>query len=95
MHLSNAYLRLRRRGTFTHRECEVLNLVADGMTNREVARRLDISPGTARAHLEHIYGKLGVGTRTAAIGGPVGDFGGGMKRWWTGATWSVRMWCAR
>jgi DNA-binding CsgD family transcriptional regulator len=65
-HLSDAYLRLRRRGTLTARECEVLDLVAAGMTNREVARRLDISPGTVRAHLEHIYGKLGVGTRTAA-----------------------------
>jgi DNA-binding CsgD family transcriptional regulator len=66
-HLSNAYLWLRRRATLTARECEVLDLVAVGMTNREVARELEISPGTVRAHLEHIYGKLGVGTRTAAI----------------------------
>ena len=35
--------------------------------NREVARRLDISPGTVRAHLEHIFSKLNVGTRTAAV----------------------------
>jgi DNA-binding CsgD family transcriptional regulator len=66
-HLSDAYMRLRRRRALTTRECEVLDFVAAGMTNREVARRLDIAPGTVRAHLEHIYGKLGVGTRTAAI----------------------------
>jgi len=66
-HLSGAYLRLRQRGTLTAREREVLDLVAAGLTNREVARRLDIAPGTVRAHLEHTYAKLGVGTRTAAV----------------------------
>jgi DNA-binding CsgD family transcriptional regulator len=52
--------------TLTPRELEVLTLVAEGLTNREVAGRLDISPGTVRSHLEHAYSKLGVGTRTAA-----------------------------
>jgi len=41
-------------------------LVARGQTNKEIARTLWISPGTVRTHLEHIYEKLGVRTRTAA-----------------------------
>jgi DNA-binding CsgD family transcriptional regulator len=51
----------------TVRELEVLNLVAEGMTNGEIAQRLWISPGTVRRHLENIYEKLDVHTRTAAV----------------------------
>jgi DNA-binding CsgD family transcriptional regulator len=51
----------------TERERDVLALVAEGFTNREVARRLFISPATVRTHLEHVYEKLGVRTRTAAV----------------------------
>ena len=51
----------------TLRELEVLNLVAEGLTNGEIAQRLWISPGTVRRHLENIYEKLGVHTRTAAV----------------------------
>jgi DNA-binding CsgD family transcriptional regulator len=51
----------------TGRERDVLALVAEGFTNREIARRLFISPATVRTHLEHIYEKLGVQTRTAAV----------------------------
>ena len=50
----------------TAREREVLSWVARGETNAEVARRLWLSPGTVRTHLEHVYAKLGVNTRTAA-----------------------------
>jgi predicted ATPase/DNA-binding CsgD family transcriptional regulator/transcriptional regulator with XRE-family HTH domain len=50
----------------TEREVEVLRLVATGLTNAEVARRLVISPRTVNAHLNAIYGKLGVTTRSAA-----------------------------
>ena len=49
------------------RENEVLDLVAGGATNAEIAERLWISPGTVRKHLEHIYVKLEVGSRTAAL----------------------------
>src|SRR5919106_1363686 len=51
----------------THREREVLELVAEGMTNAEVGRALWLSPGTVRRHLENVYAKLGVHTRTAAV----------------------------
>ena len=56
-----------RAGKLTLRELEVLDLVAEGMTNGEIAQRLWISPGTVRRHLENIYEKLGVHTRTAAV----------------------------
>jgi DNA-binding CsgD family transcriptional regulator len=51
----------------TEREREVLGLVAQGLTNREVARRLFVSSATVRTHLEHAYEKLGVRTRAAAV----------------------------
>lgn len=44
----------------------MLELVADGRTNGEIAERLSISVGTVRKHLDNIYAKLGVHTRTAA-----------------------------
>jgi DNA-binding CsgD family transcriptional regulator len=50
----------------TRREAEILAAVAEGATNREVARRLWISPHTVRTHLEHIFEKLAVSTRTEA-----------------------------
>jgi DNA-binding CsgD family transcriptional regulator len=50
----------------TPREREILDLVAEGGTNDEIAARLWVSPGTVGRHLEHIYAKLGVHTRTAA-----------------------------
>jgi len=50
----------------TRRELEVLRLVADGQTNREIAERLTISRGTVKAHVERIIAKLGVSDRTQA-----------------------------
>jgi DNA-binding CsgD family transcriptional regulator len=50
----------------TAREREVLELVAEGHTNGEIATQLWISPGTVRKHLDNLYAKLGVHTRTAA-----------------------------
>jgi DNA-binding CsgD family transcriptional regulator len=49
------------------RELEVLALVADGLRNAEIAEALWLSPATVRKHLENIYEKLGVHTRTAAV----------------------------
>jgi DNA-binding CsgD family transcriptional regulator len=57
--------RLRRLG-LTQREADVLRLVATGATSAEVGRRLGISAATVAKHLEHIYRRLGVSSRTAA-----------------------------
>jgi DNA-binding CsgD family transcriptional regulator len=54
-------------GGLTPREREVLRLVAQGRTNREVARSLWISPATVRRHLENAFEKLGVRTRAGAV----------------------------
>ena len=51
----------------TAREAEVMIWVARGKTNRDVAEILGMSPRTVNKHLEHIYEKLGVETRTAAV----------------------------
>jgi len=48
-------------------ELEVLELVAGGSTNREAAARLFVSEATVKTHLLHIYAKLGVGDRAAAV----------------------------
>jgi len=67
----NAVRRRRTAGSLddrlTRREREILELVADGLRNAEVARILWISPETVRKHLENAYEKLGVHTRTGAV----------------------------
>jgi len=50
----------------TAREVEVLQVVAQGLTNEQVAQRLVISPRTVDTHLTSIYSKLGVSSRSAA-----------------------------
>ena len=49
------------------REIEILMLVAQGQSNREIARELLISDSTVKAHMIHIFEKLGVDDRTAAV----------------------------
>ncbi|GAA1544777.1 response regulator transcription factor [Actinomadura kijaniata] len=49
------------------REIEILELLATGSSNRQIARRLFISEATVKTHLVHVFGKLGVDTRTAAV----------------------------
>ncbi len=49
------------------RELEVLQLVAEGDSNSEIASRLHISQATVKSHLIHIFGKLGVSDRTAPV----------------------------
>ena len=51
----------------TRRELEVMRCVAAGLTNEEIARRLWIEVPTVRKHLEHVFDKLGVRNRTAAV----------------------------
>jgi DNA-binding NarL/FixJ family response regulator len=67
-------VRLARRKTVTQapvsqlssRELEVLPLLARGATNREIAEALTIAPYTVKAHVDHIFAKLGVSDRTQA-----------------------------
>jgi DNA-binding NarL/FixJ family response regulator len=65
--LSNAKERDRKAETLTGREMEILQLLAFGHTNRDIAGKLYISPDTVKTHLEHIYQKLGATDRTAAV----------------------------
>ena len=51
----------------TRRELEVVGLMKMGLTNRDIAQELVISPGTAKNHVEHIIAKLGVSDRTQAV----------------------------
>lgn len=55
-----------QQAALTHRESEVLSWVAKGKTNRDIAEILGMSPRTVNKHLEHIFDKLGVETRSAA-----------------------------
>lgn len=50
----------------TRRELDIVEKVAEGLTNKEIARQFDISPATVKAHVERIIGKLGVADRTQA-----------------------------
>ncbi len=61
----------RGRGTcypegLTRREVEVLRVVAQGLTNAQIAERLFLSPNTVNVHLYSIYSKLGLNSRSAA-----------------------------
>ncbi|WP_347109345.1 response regulator transcription factor [Paenarthrobacter sp. S56] len=51
----------------TPREAELLSLLTQGLSNRDLGKRLFISEATVKTHLAHIYAKLGVDTRAAAI----------------------------
>ncbi len=58
--------RPRNPGGLTRREVDVLRLAARGLTTRQIADRLYISPKTADHHIQHIYGKIGTSTRAGA-----------------------------
>ena len=58
--------RRRKNVTLTAREAEVLQLLTDGLTNRQIGRALFISEKTASVHVSNILGKLGATTRTEA-----------------------------
>ena len=56
-----------RRAGLTAREVEVLSLVAEGLSNRQVAARLVVSEHTVHRHLANVFAKLGVSSRAAAV----------------------------
>jgi len=70
-HLHEIYLDAKRRRAgiprLTRRELDVLRLVAEGLGNADIARRLFISVGTVRKHLEHIFDRTGARTRVKAV----------------------------
>jgi LuxR family maltose regulon positive regulatory protein len=49
------------------RELEVLHLIAEGLSNLAIARKLFLSTGTVKVHIKHIYSKLDVNSRTQAV----------------------------
>jgi DNA-binding NarL/FixJ family response regulator len=51
----------------TPREAEVLVLIAEGLTNVEIAERLYVSPTTVKSHINHLFGKAGIRDRAQAI----------------------------
>lgn len=60
--------RVRRPGTaLSARELEVVQLVADGLSNKEIGQRLFLSEATVKSHLVHVFQKLGTDSRTAAV----------------------------
>jgi DNA-binding CsgD family transcriptional regulator len=70
-HLHQAYLGAERRRhpvpQLTPRQWELLRLLAAGHTNTQIARRLGVTEGTVRTHLENLYKRLNVSSRTAAV----------------------------
>ena len=51
----------------TSRERDVLAKISQGLSNKRIARALEISPETVKSHVKHIFLKLAVGTRTEAV----------------------------
>jgi DNA-binding NarL/FixJ family response regulator/signal transduction histidine kinase len=54
-------------GSLTDKEDEVLNLLVEGKTNKEIAEQFSLSPGTVRFHVSNILSKMGVSNRTEAV----------------------------
>jgi len=52
------------RGLLTSRERQIIRLVSEGLSNKQIARRLNITDGTIKVHLHHIFEKLRVENRT-------------------------------
>ena len=53
--------------SLTARERQILSLLGEAMSNKEIAQAMNLSPETVKSHLQRIYAKLGVGSRTEAL----------------------------
>jgi DNA-binding CsgD family transcriptional regulator len=51
----------------TPQELKVLRLVGDGLSNRQIAEKMQVAPSTVRSHLKHLYSKLGLRSRSEAV----------------------------
>jgi DNA-binding NarL/FixJ family response regulator len=70
-HLESAYRRGQRQrvlAKLTERQTSLMLLLRDGLTNHQIARRMHVSEGTVRTHLNNIFARLSVGSRTEAAG---------------------------
>ena len=57
--------RIRAHEPLTNRERQIMLVLSEGATNKEIALRLRLAHGTVKVHLHRIYGKLGISNRTA------------------------------
>jgi two-component system, NarL family, nitrate/nitrite response regulator NarL len=57
-------VRTRQVEPLTTRERQIVRVMAEGLTNKEIGRRLMLAEGTVKVHLHHIYRKLGIANRT-------------------------------
>jgi two-component system, NarL family, nitrate/nitrite response regulator NarL len=55
----------RAHDSLTTRERQIVLVLSDGLSNKEIARKLGLSEGTVKVHLHNIFGKLGIANRTA------------------------------
>ena len=65
--IKDIYDDMKMRPSLSEREIEIVRLVAKGFSNDELAERLHLSPETIKAHLRHVYEKLGVESRVEAV----------------------------
>jgi DNA-binding CsgD family transcriptional regulator len=79
----------RRLHRLTTRQFQILESLATGRSNIQIAAALDLSPGTVRKHLEHILRRLEVTTRTAAAVAFVAGSRQGREEWWTASVPSL------
>jgi two-component system, NarL family, nitrate/nitrite response regulator NarL len=59
------HLPVDKSSSLTRRERQITRVISEGVTNKEIGRRLRMAEGTVKVHLHHIYRKLGIANRTA------------------------------
>jgi DNA-binding NarL/FixJ family response regulator len=57
--------RTERLSLLTGRERQIMNLVSEGLSNKEIARKVKLTDGTIKVHLHHVFEKLGISNRTS------------------------------